>query len=541
MSKILKGAGILAVCMLIGKIIGACYRIPLTNILGAEGMGLYQMVFPLYTVLLTVSSGGLPIAISKVVSRKLAKGDNAGAGHVLQVALASLVVLGAIACCLLLIFRDTIASVQGNVDASLPYVAIAPSLVFVAVISCFRGYFQGKQNMVPSAISQVIEQVVKLVAGLVCSWLLLPFGVQVAVVGALIGVSVSELVAMVVLIATYYISKRRDSIKLAVGHATAETGVDVVVVNNTISKKDKKGIIKDIYKVALPVTLGSLVMPITQVVDSVLVINLLVRGGVDNVYATSMYGLMTGPISSLINMPSVVMLSVSIALLPTLAQKFVSKESMASPVVTAMKYNFILALLCAIAFAIFGKDFLTLLYSRGLRADQISIGAMLLGIGGISIIYVSLLQVATCVLQASNKAVIPAINLVIGSVVKICLNIVLLPRLGIMGAMVSTVSCYGIICFLDVFFMCKVVKFNIEKRSFLLLPLLAGGVSSILALILKITLTRLVGGILPLILALIVLVGVFVVLLFVFRVIKKEELSALLIFKKRQKKHDETA
>ena len=124
----------LAVCSVIAKLLGAMYRIPLTNILGGEGMGLYQMVFPLYTLLLTVSSGGLPVAISRIIAVKLADDDEAGAAKVLKVSVAALAVIGIAGSLALALFNDSIAAVQGNRDAALAYVGIAPAVALVAAI-----------------------------------------------------------------------------------------------------------------------------------------------------------------------------------------------------------------------------------------------------------------------------------------------------------------------------------------------------------------------------------------------------------------------
>ena len=196
------GAFFAALC-LVAKGIGALYRIPLTNIMGAEGIGLYQMVFPLYSVLLTVSGGGLPGAISKTVSAFSAVGDTENTRRTLKISLLVLTLAGLAATVLLIVFRDKIAALQGNPLAATAYLGIAPAVVFVAVISCFRGYFQGKLDMLPSGISQVVEQVVKMVVGLILCSRFLQYGVAYAAFGALLGVTVSEMAATAVLLVQY--------------------------------------------------------------------------------------------------------------------------------------------------------------------------------------------------------------------------------------------------------------------------------------------------------------------------------------------------
>lgn len=223
-----KGGAFFAFMCVAAKGIGAIYRIPLTNIMGAEGIGLYQMVFPLYSVLLTVSGGGLPGAISKTVSSFLSKNDTENARRTLKAALVFLTALGALGSLLLFVFRNAIASLQGNPAAAIAYVGIAPAVVTVSVISCLRGYFQGKLDMLPSGISQMTEQVVKLAVGLFLCKRLLVYGVEYAAFGALLGVSVSEFVACAVLCIQYafdaagHKARTRISLKRAATEAAAD-------------------------------------------------------------------------------------------------------------------------------------------------------------------------------------------------------------------------------------------------------------------------------------------------------------------------------
>ena len=154
-----KGAAILAVSGIICKVVGAVYRIPLSNMIGQEGMGNYQMVYPVYSLLLVLSTSGLPIAISKLVSEKRARGDIEGARRVYHVSMVSLVILGLATSLALFAAGDLLAVAFGMPSAAISFKIIAPSLIFVAVVSAYRGYFQGMQMMTPTAVSQVVEQI----------------------------------------------------------------------------------------------------------------------------------------------------------------------------------------------------------------------------------------------------------------------------------------------------------------------------------------------------------------------------------------------
>lgn len=487
--RLFTGAGALAICSLIGKLLGALYRIPLTNVVGSEGMGLYQMVFPLYTLLLTVSSGGLPVAISRLVAVRMGTGDNEGAKKVLKVSVIALSIIGAIGSVALSLTGGLIARIQGNPSATLAYFGIAPSVFFVAVLSCLRGYFQGRENMLPTAVSQLLEQAVKLFFGLAFAKLLMRRGVEYAVFGSLLGVSLSELIATFSLGAYYLFARRKEernafykrkrryafesredakfgslSTSPKVKSTTAfEMGADLTVgltglpngmqesCVRCVRDRDNNAwaILKSIVKVALPVTFGSLVLPLTQVIDSVLIINMLSVFGYDRTSATGAYGLLSGTVTTLINMPTVVVFALSSALLPKIAKvcgetAWVKKEAGFS-----YKLCMAMGLLASLFFFVYARPLMDILYAKGLSAPQRALASSLLRLSAISVFFVSVLQVSTSILQGLNKPKLPAKNLLFGALIKIALTATLLPLLGIYGAGIGTVSCYALTALID--------------------------------------------------------------------------------------------
>ena len=463
-SKILKGAGMLAIAAIIAKAIGVLYRIPLTNIVGSSGIGLYHMIFPLYVLLLTISSGGLPIAISKVVAVKIANGDKAGTRRVLKLSLISLTSIGLALALLLFFMRNIIANLQGNPSVALGYAAIAPAIVFVAIIASFRGYFQGHQNMLPSSISQLVEQVIKMGAGIVLAILLLPRGIEMAIFGALLGVSISEGIAALILWLQYlhFNKKSKNKNFIVNNNLKTEFATDVLIIenmaNSSIETKGQppcfstgaRSVLKEIYAIALPVTLGSLVMPLMGLIDSVMVVNLLVRGGISVDTATSLFGILTGPVGTLLNMPTVVTLAFAVALLPKISESIAKSKNPKKYINQCFKWCIILGAAASILLVALGWLALRILYSGGLTVEELSIATRLLAIGSVSVLLISILQVATSVLQGMGKAHKPAINLAIGAVFKITLSLLLLPLIGIYGAAIATVACYGITCLLNI-------------------------------------------------------------------------------------------
>ncbi len=486
--KFLTGATAFTVLTVITKLIGAFYRIPLTNIVGAEGIGLYQMVFPLYTVLLTLTSGGITTAMAKYVASLESVGADEGSRRVLGVTMKVLAATGGTAAVCLIVFCRFTARIQGNSDVALAYIGIAPATFFVAITACFRGYFQGKQNMFPTALSQLIEQVVKLAVGLALAALLIKESVAWAVFGATVGVSVSEFIAMIAL-SVYYLTSRAFSQrknKIPIEKLKDIEAAELVLPERVSVLPINKEIFRNICKTAVPSALGSLILPLTQLADSVLIVNVLVGLGMGNAAATVLFGIVNGPINSLINLPAVVTLSISISLLPKVSSLKAKGEDINQTVLKALKYTCLLSIPCCAVFLAFPKEILTLLYTGGLTESQLETAATLLRLSSVTVFYVSILQIATSVLQAVGKAHIPAINLLIGAAIKVAFTLLLLIKMGISGAVIATVLCYIATTSLDFL---KMKKLGIFGKGFYVsvtAPVIASGLMLVTVRLLRV-------------------------------------------------------
>ncbi len=532
------GAGTLAVASIVAKLLGAMYRVPLTNVLGGEGMGLYQLVFPLYTLLLTVSSGGLPIAVSRLVAVKLADGDEKGAARVLRVSLVALSIAGLIGTALLLVFGGAAAAFQGNAEARIAYYGVAPAVLFVAIISCFRGYFQGRENMLPGAVSQLTEQAGKLVFGLYLANKFMSMGYAYGVFGALVGVSLSELFAAAVLALTYVFGARvrkrnaayarrllaaepaadeafldltqetveeRERRKIAdeqtqseieeaerlaaqpatavtkaadsefTGDMTAEMCLGATEAGLQSSCREAKApnavtvreILGALLSVAVPVAFGSLVMPLTGLVDSVLVVNILQYVGYGRAEATAAYGLTSGTVATLVNVPVAVIFAFSAVLLPRVAKCCRDPEKVAREAGFSLKLCCACGLLCALALGTFSSGIVRVLYSRGLEEAQIETTVRLTRISAVSVLYVGIIQVSTAALQGLGEAKIPARNLLVGAIVKVAVTAVSLFFIGVYGAAIGTVLCYATTAVLDVAALVKRVPLLADSKILL--------------------------------------------------------------------------
>ncbi|MDR0426187.1 MAG: polysaccharide biosynthesis protein [Clostridiales bacterium] len=474
LKKLFTGAGMLAAAMVAAKLIGVLYRIPLTNILGSEGMGLYQMVFPFYTLLLTVSGGGLPAAISRTVAVRLARGDERGADRALWVSMAAFSLVGLLGALVVFLLAAPLASAQGNDRAAAAYAGIAPAILFVAVIACFRGFFQGRQNMLPSAVSQLTEQLVKLILGLFLAALLLPRGLEWGVLGALLGISISEAAALLALFLLFLTTRGRNNRRAARQNRRAAlfesageldplrptSDISVISTGAVRARAAERAgrraeaesvgqLLKGLLRIALPVTFGSLILPVTQVVDSMLIINLLVGAGTGVAGATSLYGLYNGIVMTIIHMPVVVVSAFSVALMPRLTRLKETDKDLRPEIAYNLKLTAVMSAAFFVLVTALGGDVVALLYAKGLSAAELGLSALLLRLSGPAVLFMSMIHLATAVLQGCNKPARPALNLLLGALVKIALTALLLRVIGIYGALIGTVACYLVTAALD--------------------------------------------------------------------------------------------
>ncbi|MDR0856523.1 MAG: polysaccharide biosynthesis protein [Clostridiales bacterium] len=473
------GALILGGAGLIAKVLGAVYRIPLTYILGAEGMGVYQLVFPLYALLLTISSAGLPAAVSRLVAERQTLGDRDGARKTLGIALASLAGFGLALSVLVFLLARPIAAAQGNPAAAPAYRAVAPSVLFVGVLCALRGYFQGKHTMVPTAISQLVEQAVKLAAGLALAHALLPRGLEYGVLGATLGVTLSEAAALGVLTVQYF--AERDRLRpLLRGGAWAS--------------------FKTLYALSIPVTLGAVILPLVQLVDSVMVINLLRRAGESVQTATALYGLANGPVHSLINMPVVLSQAIAAAAIPGIAALRVKgdRAGVEKNASLALKLCLLVALPGAVGLLILAAPILDLLYGGSLKAtaalDEFAVGVRLLQLLAPGVLLVAVIQVGTSLLQGLGHSYLPVLALGAGAALKITLSFLLLPVMGIYGSAVSTLACFGLAAALDLFFVLRKVRPQRDLKGLVLAPVASTALMSAAAFLLYRLCERLAHG-----------------------------------------------
>ncbi len=415
-----QGASLFAVATIAAKIIGAVYRIPLTNILGAEGMGLYQLVFPLYALILTLSSGALPSAISILTSRSLVNGKPGDSKGWVSSSMLIVLLTGLTFTFLMLLLSYPLALIQKNTDATVGYLTIAPAVFFVSGIAVLRGWFQGNKNMRPTALSNILEALVKLGVGLTLAYIFRAWGTKYAVIGALIGVTTSEVVTFFVL----YVIYRKTEGRLFVKQSISE------------SKREYKRILE----ISIPMALCGVIANLTQFLDSVIVVRFLAALGQDIGTATADYGLFSGPVASLISLPIVLGTGLSVAIVPAVAcdREGLDIVAIKTKVITAIKLAIVVGIPFATLFIIESRGIIGLLYPA-FTVRELTTASILLMISSISTFTLLMGQIVAAILQALGEIKRTIRNYAIGAVVKVILDFGLMPFLGIYGVAIASV------------------------------------------------------------------------------------------------------
>lgn len=459
--KIWRGAGILSAAAICGKLIGALYKVPLARVLTSHGMGMYQSVFPMYALLITITGGGVTAAVSKLTAENDGKFDVTGA---VICALIFSVPITFIAAAL----AKFVATAAGAPGAALGFAVLVISVPLSSASAVLRGYFQGSGEALCSAVGQIIEQSVKLAAGLTLAALLAKVSLTAAVTGCAAGVTVAEGISTL-----YYFRRHRKGVRAAKADTTQDVAAqntervffgietlteissefvptDGVVIRDEerAEKRSLRSLFFAVFGAALPITLGLMVLPLCQVADSFVIVNLLVRGGMDGAYATSLYGLVTGPVSALANMPAVFTVGVSGALLPKVSSLVRRGEELRGTVAKVTIFSAVTGLVFCAGLIVFAPLALRVLYGSSLGVP-LSLAVKLLRYTAAVVPLIAIMQTASAVLQGAGKSYVPVLNLALAAVVKETLNFILLPRVGILGFVIATVTFYALACMLS--------------------------------------------------------------------------------------------
>ncbi len=525
-----KGAVILSIAGIICKIIGAIYRIPLTNLIGEQGMAYYSVSFDIYNVLLVVSAAGLPVAISKMVSERTTLGDHLGAYRVFKTAVAVLAILGALFSAVMMALSGPLAHVI-NKDMENLWQSIlwtGPALFFVCIISAYRGYFQGMQVMMPTATSQVVEQVGRLAIGIpLASWLFALGGKFMGANGAVIATTASEGIALIILIAIFLTARPRLRQRIEIQKAHAQ-----------IRQMRTRSILKRLAKLAVPVTIGAFIMPAVQFIDTLMVMNVL-KGiqGMDKDSIEGLYGILKNCVNPLINLPAVLTLSLMMSLVPAISSSLAEKDfvTLRKKAGAGLKLAIITGLPCMAGFFLLARPILSMMYSGSLGNDvymnlsDTDIAVQLLQILSIGVFFISIIQTLTGVLQGMGRMFTPVVNLLIGAVIKVVLTFFLVrdPSLNIQGAAISTVACYAVAAILNIIFMIRHTQMRFRFMDFIVKPVIATAGMGALVYFGHTLLSGMIGANLSAVIVIVLAIVIYFIMILVFGALKEEDMEFL--------------
>ena len=460
-SKFLKGTMILTISSIIVKVIGSLNWIILSRVLGGEGIGLYQMGFPIYLMAITVSSAGVPVAISIITSEKLANKDYRGAKRVFNVSLRLLLISGLVFSSALLFGADFLINQHIIRDARAYYsiIALAPAVFFVTFLASFRGYLQGWQIMTPTATSEVVEQLVRVITMLVFADLFMPYGLAYAAGGASMGAGAGAFSALLVLMWFYRRLKRR-------------LHEEIEAQDDSIPQESAGHIIKRLLKLALPVSLTSLMLPIGANLDLLIVPQRLEVAGFDVRHATELFGYLTGMAVPLVNLATIFTAAMTISLVPSISESRTLErfDAIRDKIRLAFRVAMIITFPCFMGLFFLAEKVAALIYNAPGAAGAIqtmSVGILFLGMH----------QISTGILQGLGKTAIPVINMILACLVKVGMSwwLTAIPLLGIKGASMATVADFAVAAIINMGFIYKYTGFTFSLGS-LLKPLLAAGV-----------------------------------------------------------------
>ncbi len=507
------GAAILAAGILIVKVISAVYKMPLVNILGSSGYADFSAAFNIFNILLMISTGGIPVAMSKMISEALEQNRPRQVHKIFRVAFILFVAIGAICSLVMLLFAKQFAGLMHNTQAVWCMRALAPSVALVCCLACFRGYAQGHRNMTPSSVSQIIEALFKLIVGLTLAWYLirvLQKDESIGAAGAIVGVTVSELIAVLYMAWDFY--RTRSSEPYAPAGRTSSASQ----------------IAQTCLKLAIPISLTSASTSIITAVDNSLVMGRL-QSALDMTEkaARSLMGNYTG-VQTVYQIPAALMVAITASVIPAVTICFTHRNRIGAAriVGSALKTASLIAFPSGIGMIVLGTPITKLLF----HSLDSSIAGTILSVLGLANIFVCLMLVCNSVLQSYGILHLPILTMLIGGIIMVIFDYVVvgIPKINILGSPIGTCVCYGITCLLDLFIVRRIVPRCPSFISLFGKPLLASAVMGAAAWGSYTILFKLTGhNSVATLAAILVAVVVYAALVVALRTLTREDLSLM--------------
>ena len=437
----LHGTALLAMATAIVKLIGALYKIPLNAIIGEQGFGYFNTAYEIYNVLLMISTAGLPVAMSRMISQASSLENYRQVRKIYSVARGIFLGLGLVSAVLMTAFCRQLAAFQEQPDAWAAIGFLGPSAFFICVMSTYRGFFQGQRNMIPTSVSQVLEAAVKLVVGIAAALILLKTtdSVALAAGGAILGVTVSCVVSSIYL-----------------RHKFTAAYRDLPLGNDT--PDDAKNIAKGLLMIAVPITIGSAGLQILTVLETKIYMGRLLQIMTQDAADTQkgIYNMA----QTIFNMPCAFITPITISVIPAITGQLAtgSKKAARRTAQSAARVTGLICMPCAVGLFVLAEPVTALL--GGYEGEKLALATRLMQVLSICIIFNAVVLLTNAIMQAHGHAVAPVINMFVGGFIKLAAVAILTgnPHIGIVGTPIGTLLCYFSISILNVLTMKRLLR-----------------------------------------------------------------------------------
>ncbi len=461
----ISGVLVLTVANIINKVLGLCFKIPLESIVGSEGMGYFNQAYTIYTWLYMVSTTGLPTAVSMMISESRAKGNVVETKKVYRVTMALFLAIGLFGTTLMMVGSGLFSALTQSPKAEMCIIFIGPTLFFICISSALRGYFQGYQVMVPTAVSQLIESLCKFAIGMIMAFWAIDQGYEIHIVAAyaILGITVGAGLGMFYLLLSkwFFREEKYNEEYLLDGGA-------VKMVSSPV-----KTILKRLIVIAIPITVSASMLSMTEFIDLAILMRRL-QAYMTEEAANALYGNWKTCVVPLFNLPPVLIYPISYSLVPMIKATLTRGEHDRAHTYMNMSIRIcaIMSFPCALGMAVMAKPILRTIFS----AEGAEMGAPLLTILAPAVFFVCMLSISNALLQASGHERKPIISMLAGAAVKLISTYVLVgfPSINIYGTPIGTFLCYLTVTVFNTYFLVKYVKVKLDFSRMFLRPLVSG-------------------------------------------------------------------
>lgn len=417
--SLIKGSMVLGIAGILTRFLGLFFRWPLIMLIGDEGVGYYQMSYPLYMFFVAMASG-VPVAMSKMISEKNATGDIEGSFQVAKEARLLMLIIGTGTSLILFFFATPIVKfLQWDSKAYYSLIGVSFAPFIISMMTVYRGFFQGLQNMTPSAVSQILEQIGRVVVGVGLAMIFLPRGIEYSAGGAAFGAAAGGIIG------TVYLAFKYSNVKRSYGIRKVRSDPEVL---------------NKILKIAIPISIGATVSTIMSLIDSILVPQKLLDAGFSNQQSTILYAQLTGKASVIVNIPLTLSMALCTSLIPIIAESYIlrKKREVDSKINLSIKLSALISMPC-----LFGLFFMAGPIMKFIFPGR-SEGVEILKYLSISVPFIIVTQTTTSILQSIGSYIKPVLNLLVGCIVKVILTVTLvsMPTLNIYGAVIASIGAY---------------------------------------------------------------------------------------------------